>query len=102
MARLQCKDSEYGIPVATRIPEEIAYRFNEEAEQEGKTLSRYIAEFIERAKYNEQRLKELEARIVGGNKAVRRFILELSEGNSEQINQYIEIYNSILKNEKSK
>jgi predicted DNA-binding protein len=106
MAELECKDPEYGIPVATRIPEEIAFRFNKEAEQASKTLSCYLAEFIERAIANEKQLTELEAQLLKDKEIAKniagRFIVEISKGDKAKAMELIHTYNTILKDEKSK
>jgi len=60
MAKLTPKDPQFGIPIATRIRGELAIHFNNEAAKENKTLSRYVAEFIERAAANQKSLNELQ------------------------------------------
>lgn len=125
MAKLNPKDPQFGIPVATRMREELALRFNKEANTAHKTLSRYLAEFIERAILNEQQLKklqtellkekelaaaneskfkELQAEFTKGRentrKTVGRFILEITEGNKKEAAQLIQTYNTIFKDER--
>lgn len=125
MAKLNPKDPQFGIPVATRIREELAFRFNKEAITGNKTLSRYVAEFIERAILQEKQLKDVQVELAKAKeiaatnethckglqaqlikereiikKTVGRFILEITEGSKTKATQLIETYNTILKDEK--
>jgi len=127
MAKLAPKDPQFGIPVATRIREEMAFRLNREAEKAGKTLSLYLSEFMEMASANEKKIQELEIRLVKENelklieekklketqtqllrekgiakRAAGRLIIEIAKGSEKKVNDLIQNYNSILKDEKSK
>lgn len=101
MAKLAPKDPEFGIPIACRIKEDIAFQLNKTAEHAGKTLSRYLAEFIEQAVDYEKRIKKLERQAAYSKRALSRFIKEISEDAPEQVERLIDRYNSMLKNEKS-
>jgi len=127
MAKLAPQDPQFGIPIASRIREDIAFRFNKEAENAGKTFSRYISEYIERAVINEKKIAELTSQIAsekqrtsGSEKKLQelqtqlnrekeltkrmvgKFIMEISEGKQKQATEYIKIFNTILQDEKSK
>ena len=127
MAKLSPKDPQFGIPVAARIRKELAFRFNAEAGKTGKTLSRYISEYIEKIAAIEKRVIELSDQLIQGKttaagmeklqkeleaqltkereiakKVTGRFILEITKGNQKQANQLIQTFNTILKDEKSK
>jgi len=127
MAKLAPKDPQYGIPVSTRIDRDLAFRLNAEAEEEGMSLSRYLAQYIERVEYyekdmmeqdtrrerekvtdaaKEKRLKELESQLlkIGEiyKKVVNRFIFEISDGNKTQKVKYLETYNAIMIDERQK
>ncbi|HVA99617.1 MAG TPA: hypothetical protein VNG53_12045 [Bacteroidia bacterium] len=122
MAKLNPKDPQFGIPVSARIRGEVAHHFNEQAEKENKTLSRFVSEYIEKAltqkakltelsiqiekaeqknSNQEKKLQELSAQIEktkdAYKKAVGNFILEIAEGNEKKLNEYISIYNKNLK-----
>lgn len=101
MARLAPKDPEFGIPIACRIKEDIAYQLNQEAEDAGKTLSRYLSEFIEQAVDYEKRIKKLEKQIAYSKRTLSRFIKKISEGDPSEIEQLIDMYNNILEKEKA-
>ena len=58
MAKLAPKDPQYGIPVSSRINSDLAFRLNAEAEENGMSLSRYIAEYIERVEPYEKDILE--------------------------------------------
>jgi hypothetical protein len=125
MAKLTPKDPQFGIPVATRIRQELAFRFNKEAADSDKTLSRYVAEFIDKAATTEKRLKERELELVKekeialtrekrmkeletqitrekatAQKTASRFIVEISKGHKEKATQLIQTYNNILNDER--
>jgi ParB-like chromosome segregation protein Spo0J len=127
MAKLAPKDPQYGIPVSSRIDRDLAFRLNAEAEQEGISLSRYIAIYIGRVEdyekdmveqanqldrekvkvaAKEKRVKELENHLLKrretSKKVVNRFIFEISDGNKKQQVKYIETYNAIYKDEQQK
>lgn len=127
MAKLAPKDPQFGIPIASRIKEAIAYRLNKEAGKAGKTFSRYVAEYIEQADASEKKVTELTIQLAGEKartaaaekqqqemqaqltkekeltkKVVSEFIIKISEGRQKQANQLIETYNNILKNERTK
>ena len=127
MAKLAPKDPQYGIPVSTRIDRDLAFRLNAEAEEEGMSLSRYLAQYIERVEYyekdmmeqdtrrerekvtdaaKEKRLRELESNLLKRREilknVVSRFIFEISDGNRKQQVKYIETYNAIMKDEQEK
>lgn len=127
MAKLNPKDPQFGIPIASRIKETIAFRLNKEAGKAGKTFSRYVAEYIEKADANEKRIaeltaqldkektraaeaekqqRELQAQLTREKELTKRvasqFIVKISEGKPKQANQLIETYNNILKNERTK
>jgi predicted DNA-binding protein len=125
MAKLSPKDPQFGIPVASRMNKETAFQMNKEAERTGKTLSRYLSEYIEKAKVFEKKIKELTEQLtrekeISGAKEKRiaelqskldyekelikrvtgKFILEISEGKQKQATQFITTYNKILKHER--
>lgn len=125
MAKLSPKDPQFGIPVATRIREELAVRFNKEAADANKKLSRYLSEFIENAIINERllknlqletakqketvltkekRVKELETQLQKdktiAQKTASRFIMEVTKGHKEKATQLIQTYNDILQDER--
>ena len=104
MAKLNPKDPQFGIPIATRIREELAHKLNEKAEHSGKTLSRYVAELIEKASTNEKRLEEISEQLTKekelAKKVAGRFILEITEGNKSLATKLIQTYNSILNDER--
>ncbi len=127
MAKLSPKDPQFGIPVAARIKKELAFRFNNEAQKTGKSLSRYIAEYLEKLVATEKKfaelnnqlnqsqiaigskeklLKELEAQLYKereiAKKTAGKFIMEITKGNQKQATQLIQTFNTILKDEKSK
>ena len=127
MAKLSPKDPQFGIPVAARLRNDLAFRFNTEAEKAGKTLSRYISEYIEKVAMTEKKvaeliyllkqekiaveakgklLKELQTQLAKereiAKKTAGRFIIEITKGNQEQATQLINNYNNILNDEKSK
>ena len=127
MAKLAPKDPQFGIPVASRIDKDTALLMNKQAEKQGKSLSRYISEYIKRATSFEKKIAELASLIAKEKeisttkerkvaelqsqftqerelmqKAVGRFILVISEERQKQAGQFIQLYNSILKDEKSK
>lgn len=125
MAKLNPIDPQFGIPVATRIRKEVAFEFNEKAGKEDKTLSRYLAEFIEKGILNGKQLRKLQAELAqekqrvtvyekqvkdlqsqfikekeSSRKVAGRLILEVTQGDKKQTMQLIETYNTILKDEK--
>jgi len=127
MAKLAPKDPQYGIPVSSRINKDLAFRLNAEAEEEGISLSRYIARYIERVedyeKYmveqadkrdrekvevaaKEKRVKELESHLLKRSeilkKVLNRFMFEISDGKKEQKIKCIKTYNAIMKDEEQK
>ena len=122
MAKLNPKDPQYGIPVSARIRGELAHHFNEQAEKENKTLSRYVSEYIENALTLETQIRELSTQLKNVQQinsiqekklqelseqlkkeaaiyknTVGKFILEITEGNEKKVNQLIQIFNAILK-----
>ena len=125
MAKLNPKDPQYGIPVSARIRGELAHHFNEQAEKENKTLSRYVSEYIENALTLETQIRELSTQLKNVQQinsiqekklqelseqlkkeaaiyknTVGKFILEITEGNQKKVTQYIQTYNILLQNEK--
>jgi hypothetical protein len=125
MAKLTPKDPQFGIPIATRIREELAHSFNKEAANSNITLSRYVAEFIENAVANEELLNELQAELSHeketavikdrqfkgletqilkerelSKKVAGLFIAEITKGDKKQVTQLIETYNKIMKDAK--
>jgi len=122
MAKLNPKDPQFGIPVSARIREAVAHHFNEQAEKENKTLSRFVSEYIENALKQEAKLRELSLQIQKTEQknsiqekklqelsaqlkreaaiyknTAGKFIIEITEGNVKKANQFIETYNTILK-----
>ena len=127
MAKLNPTDPEFGIPVAARIRQELAIRFNKEAGLTNKTLSRYISEYIEKAVINEKEIKELTSQLVLEKqkvpaaekklqelqiqldrereltkRVVGKFIMQISEGEEKSATKYIRTFNTIFQDEKSK
>ncbi len=106
MAKLAPKDPQFGIPIASRIDSKIAFWLNDKAGYEGKSLSRYIAEFITKASIIEKRAKELEAQLFNerekAKKTIGAFIIEISKGDKKRATELIQIYNKFIQNEKSK
>ncbi len=127
MAKLAPKDPQFGIPIASRIKEDIAFRFNKEAGKAGKTFSSYVAEYIEKAITNEKKITELATQLSLEKqkvstaerqlremqtqlnrereltkRTVGKFIMDISKGKQKQATQLIEAFNTILKNEKPK
>jgi len=122
MAKLNPKDPQFGIPVSARIRGEVAHHFNEQAEKENKTLSRFVSEYIEKALTLETQIQELSTQLKNEQQinaeqekkiqelseklkkeaaifknTAGKFILEIAEGNVKKANQLIQTFNSILK-----
>ncbi len=79
---------------------------NEEAFRRNISFSKYLGQYLEQAKTYQTKLTDLEAllfkeREIAKN-TIGNFILEITEGDKKETNRLITIYNSILKNEKSK
>ncbi len=126
MAKLAPKDPQFGIPVASRIDEDMAFSMNKEALKAGKTLSLYISEYLKKAAGFEKKIAELQVQLSKekelneaqkkkiaeltkqlanekefAKKVAGTFIIELSEGDKSHATQLIKTYNTILKDEQS-
>jgi hypothetical protein len=105
MAKLNPKDPQFGIPVASRIPEKLATTLNNEAKNNNISLSKHLCTHLQNTSDYKQKITELENLLLKekeqNKKIAGKFIIEIAEGDKEKTNELAIIYNTIFKNEKS-